>query len=236
MPSFREGQTSLRAPEIALLGDISGKTLLHLQCHFGQDTLSLARMGAEVTGIDFSDKAISSAQRIAGELNIPAKFVCCDIYSLPQHLEGQFDIVFTSYGTIGWLPDLEKWAAVVAHFLKPGGKFVMVDFHPVAWMFDDAFTAPSYGYFNTGPIIEQEHGTYADKSADIHHEYHGWNHSMAELIGSLLAKGLTLKGFQEYDYSAYDIFANSEQVGEHQFQLKDHKGKLPLMYSLLLEK
>ena len=139
MPAFMGGETSLKSLELGLLGDVKGKRILHLQCHFGQDSLSLARMGASVVGVDLSDAAIEKARELAAELQLDATFVNCDIYSLKEHLQGEFDLVFTSYGTIGWLPDLNRWAAIVEHYLKPGGSFVMVDFHPVVWMFDNHF-------------------------------------------------------------------------------------------------
>jgi len=124
MAGFRAGKSSLKPPELRLLGDLSGKSVLHLQCHFGQDTLSLARMGAEVTGLDFSDEAIRTARALAEELQLPASFVCGDLYDAPALLQRQYDVVFTSYGVIGWLPDLNRWAEVVASCLKPGGRFV----------------------------------------------------------------------------------------------------------------
>jgi SAM-dependent methyltransferase len=111
-----------------------------------------------------------------------ANFICCDIYDLPNHLNQQFDVVFTSYGTIGWLPDLNKWAAVIQQFLKPGGQFVFVEFHPVVWMYDDDFSKVGYNYFNTGPIVENESGTYADRDAAIQQDYIMWNHGLAEVF------------------------------------------------------
>ena len=123
---FLNGDTSLNEIELNLLGNIKGKSILHLQCHFGQDTISLERLGATVTGIDLSDKAIDSAKQIAKEIHSNANFICCDIYDLPNHLEKTFDMVFTSYGTIGWLPDLNKWAGIVSKFLKPKGQFIFV--------------------------------------------------------------------------------------------------------------
>ena len=139
LDGFLKGNTSLNDIELALLGDIKGKSILHLQCHFGQDTISLARLGAAVTGIDLSDKAIEKARELSLKTDTAASFICCNIYDLPQHLDKQFDIVFTSYGTIGWLPDLDKWAHIVSRFLKPTGRFVFVEFHPVVCMFGDDF-------------------------------------------------------------------------------------------------
>jgi len=131
----------------------------------------LSRLGAEVTGVDLSDKAIESGRKIAEQINADVRFICCDLYDLPNHLDQQFDYVFTSYGTIGWLPDLDKWAKVISSFLKPNGKFVFVEFHPVVWMFDDNFEKIGYRYFNSGAIIETANGTYADRNAAITEEY-----------------------------------------------------------------
>ena len=128
LQSFREGKSSLNTPELRLLGNVRGKSILHLQCHFGQDSLSLARMGATVTGVDLSDEAVTSAQKLATELNLPARFICCDVYDTRKVLNEQFDLVFSSYGTIGWLPDLKPWAAVVASSLKPGGRLYLLSF------------------------------------------------------------------------------------------------------------
>ncbi len=150
LEEFIKGKTSLKQIELDLLGEVKGKKILHLQCHFGQDTLSLARMGAEVTGVDFSDTAIKEANLLTQKINQSARFICCDVYSLPEHLDEEFDLVYTSYGTIGWLPDLNKWAQIIHRFLKPGGKFVFVEFHPVVWMFDDNFKEIKYNYFNVG--------------------------------------------------------------------------------------
>ena len=132
---FLKGESSLNDIELGLLGDIKGKSILHLQCHFGQDTISLGRLGANVTGVDLSDKAIDHAKILAGKANVNATFICCDIYDLPAHLNEQFDIIFTSYGVIGWLPDMNKWAQIISNYLKPNGKFVFVEFHPIVWMF-----------------------------------------------------------------------------------------------------
>ena len=113
LEGFLKGKTSLNDIELRLLGDIAGKTILHLQCHFGQDTISLSRLGGRCTGIDLSDKAIDAARRIAAAADADADFICCDIYDLPNHLDKKFDLVFSSYGTIGWLPDLDQWAGIV---------------------------------------------------------------------------------------------------------------------------
>ena len=151
---FLEGESSLNDIELGLLGDIKGKSILHLQCHFGQDTISLGRLGANVTGVDLSDKAIDNAKILAKKANVNATFICCDIYDLPTYLNEQFDIVFTSYGVIGWLPDMGKWAKIISNYLKPNGKFIFVEFHPILWVFDDDFKRIEYNYFNSGAIRE----------------------------------------------------------------------------------
>ena len=192
MPSFLEGKSTLNAIELELLGDVSNKKILHLQCHFGQDTITFSRMGAQATGIDLSNKAIDKARDITHQLNLDTTFVCCDIYDAPKYVNEKFDIVFTSYGTIGWLPDLDKWAKVVAHFLKPNGKFIMADFHPVVWMYDNDFETVFYNYFNVEPIIENESGTYADRDSNIETQTMTWNHPISEILNALIANGFNI--------------------------------------------
>lgn len=236
MAAFRAGQNSLRSIELGLLGDVRGKSVLHLQCHFGQDTLSLARMGAGVTGVDLSDRAIAEAEKLAAELDLPARFLCCNVYDLPEMLDEPFDVVFTSYGTIGWLPDLDRWAGVIDHCLKPGGQFIFVEFHPVVWMFDDDFSHVKYRYFNSGPIIEQVEGTYADREAAVQLESIGWNHSLGEVMSSLLARGLEITHFQEYDYSPYECLNHMRKTGDNQYVIRHLDDKIPMVYSLTARK
>lgn len=232
LDGFLKGKSSLNDIELNLLGDIQRKSILHLQCHFGQDTISLNRLGATVTGIDLSDQAIESARKIAKETNSAATFICCDIYELPKHLDQQFDIVFTSYGTIGWLPDLDKWARVVSTFLKPGGKFVFVEFHPVVWMFDDNFDKIGYRYFNSGAIVETESGTYADKTADISQEYVMWNHGLSEVINSLISNGMEIQTLDEFDYSPYDCFNKTIEFEAGKYRIAHLGDKIPMVYSI----
>ena len=234
--SFLKGKTSLNEIELNLLGKIQGKRILHLQCHFGQDTISLCRLGAVVTGVDFSDKAIGIAKQIAKDTESNANFICCDIYNLPNHLDELFDIVFTSYGTIGWLPDLDKWAKVVSKFLKPNGQFVFVEFHPVVWMFDDNFKNINYNYFNSGAIVETESGTYADKKAEITQEYVMWNHGMSEVINSLIKNGLEINTLDEFDYSPYNCFRNTIEIEPKKYRIEHLENKIPMVYSILATK
>jgi ubiquinone/menaquinone biosynthesis C-methylase UbiE len=232
MESFRKGKNSLNQIELELLGDVRGKTILHLQCHFGQDSISLSRMGAKVTGVDLSDKAIDNARKIAQELASDARFICCDIYELEQHLNEEFDMVFTSYGTIGWLPDLDRWASLIYRFLKPGGKLVFAEFHPVVWMFDDDFEKVAYNYFNTGAIVENESGSYADREAPIKQEYVMWNHGLGDVLSSLLNQGLQLNSFQEYDYSPYKCFKHTNELQPGRYRIQHLDNKIPMVYSL----
>lgn len=232
MPGFLAGANTLKEIELALLGDVSGLSVLHLQCHFGQDSLSLARMGAQVTGVDLSDKAVEKARELNEQLGTSARFVCCDLYSLPDHLEGQFDIVFTSYGTIGWLPDLDRWAGVVARYLKPGGRFIMAEFHPVVWMMDDDFSEVKYSYFNVETIEETVSGTYADSEAPILTENVSWNHPFSEVLGGLLRSGLRIAQFNEFDYSPYPNFRDSEEFEPGKFRIAHLGNKMPLVYAI----
>jgi SAM-dependent methyltransferase len=232
MDNFLKGKSSLNDIELKLLGDIKGKSILHLQCHFGQDTISLDRLGANVTGVDLSDKAIESAKRIAKDINSNARFICCDIYDLPNHLDNKFDIVFSSYGTIGWLPDLDKWAKVVSKFLRPNGQFVFVEFHPFVWMFDDNFEKIAYRYFNSGAIIETQSGTYADKEADLTITDISWNHSLSEVLNSLIKNGLEINSFDELDYSPYNCFNNTTEFEPKKYRIKHLGEKIPMVYSI----
>jgi ubiquinone/menaquinone biosynthesis C-methylase UbiE len=236
MPAFLGGQTSLKHIELALLGDITGKRVLHLQCHFGQDSISLARMGAQVTAVDFSEKAIEVANDLNQQTGQDVRFICADIYSLPDVLDEQFDIVFTSYGTIGWLPDMDKWAQVVTHFMKPGGTFIFVEFHPVVWMLDDAMQAITYRYFKDEPIIEVTEGTYADPNAQLKDESISWNHGLAEVVSALLKQGLSMEQFEEYDYSPYACFQTVTQEGPEIYRPAHLGNKIPMTYALVMTK
>jgi SAM-dependent methyltransferase len=234
--NFIKGRNTLNEIELSLLPNLAGKSVLHLQCHFGQDTISLSKLGAEVTGIDLSDKAIDAAHELAIKTNSSGKFLCCDIYDLPQHLDKKFDMVFTSYGTIGWLPDMDRWAKVISHFLKPDGLFVFVEFHPVVWMFDNDFKEIAYNYFNMQEIIETESGTYADRDADIHLQSISWNHDMSEVINSLIKNGLSIQSLNEYNYSPYNCFNQMIEVAPNKFRIKHLEDKIPMVYSIVATK
>ena len=222
MPSFMSGKTSLRKVELEELPNLSGQSLLHLQCHFGQDTLSLERMGAICTGVDISDQAILEARRIRDDLGLKSTFVQCNVLETEKHVSDMFDIVYTSYGTIIWLPDLKLWAEQIALRLKLGGMFFMAEFHPVLHLFDWAKDKIAYNYFNNGvPYMEIEEGTYADNNADIKMKEYFWQHSLSDIMTALRKEGMEITEFIEYDYSPYkldDTFrhrADQEYVFDH---------------------
>lgn len=241
LDSFKKGKSSLNKIELEELGDVKGKSLLHLQCHFGMDTMSWQRLGANCVGVDLSDEAINLAKEINAELKLNAKFICSNIYDLTDgsrvppsegFREAGFDIVFTSYGTIGWLPDLAAWAEIVSYFLKPGGVFYIADFHPALWMMDDNFESIKYNYFNTEVITEEISGTYSDRFAPIKSIEHGWNHPFSEIITSLLKHNLQIQLFNEFPYSPYNCFNNLLQGDDGMWRIKGMDEKMPMMYSI----
>ena len=236
MKEFLAGKSSLKPIELQLLGDITGKKILHLQCHFGQDTISMARMGAEVTGVDFSDEAIHLARELSQSTGVAARFIQSDVYTLPDHHQETYDIVFTTYGVLGWLPDMNRWGEVAAHYVKPGGKLILVEFHPAVWMFDDDFSELTYSYFNRGPIIETETGSYADRTADIQPTTIGWNHPLSDVFSSLLAQSMTISHFGEYDYSPYNCLRHLEETEPGKFRFTGPCKNLPMVYSIVADK
>lgn len=233
---FLKGRTSLNPIELALLGDIKNKKILHLQCHFGQDSISLSRLGAKVTGVDLSDKALEAAQDLAEKCGTDTQFVLSDVYDLPNVLHEKFDIVYTSYGVIGWLPDLEKWGRVISHFLNPGGKLILVEFHPVVWMYDDDFTFVKYSYFNDEVISQTSDGTYADRTAEIAEEEISWNHPTADVLTGVLQANLEIRSFQEYNWSPYPCFRHTEEFEKGKYRLAPFGNKIPLVFSLVAQK
>lgn len=232
LAGFKAGSTVLTPIELNELGNINGKTMLHLQCHFGMDSLDWARRGAIVTGVDLSDEAIKEAKQLNDELKLNAKFVCCNVYDTSEYVKEQFDIVFTSYGTIGWLPDLQPWAKMIAERLKPGGIFYIADFHPVLWMFDDEFTHFQYSYENREVIVTESEGTYTDRDADITGKEYGWNHSISEILNALITNGLQIVHFNEFMYSPYACFRNSVEFEKGKWHIKGLEGKIPMVYTL----
>ncbi len=229
---FLAGKSSLDPISLAALGDIHGKSVLHLQCHFGQDTLSMARMGAICTGIDLSNKAIAAAKELNTQLATAVDFVETDVYSVKEQIPGQFDIVFSTYGTIGWLPDLDRWADVVHAKLKPGGKLILIEFHPFIWMYDDQLKHVTYSYFNEHVIIEEMSGTYAAPEAPISGWEVSWNHPISEVQTALLNAGLHIDRFAEYDHSPYEIFEGMTKLADWRYVTPQYKHLIPYVYAL----
>lgn len=232
LEGFKRGEECLKSIELEALLPVKDKTLLHLQCHFGQDTLSWARKGAQVTGVDFSSKAIELARSLSAELQLPARFIQCNLYDLPQHLDEQFDIVFTSYGVIAWLEDLPAWAALIDQYLKPGGTFFIAEFHPYLYTLDFNSKELAYDYFHrSDPYKEMIQGTYAETGAALVHEEYFWTHSLADVASPLLSRGLQLVDFQEYDYSPYNCFPNLKERAAGEFVF-DVPIRMPHVFSM----
>lgn len=232
--SFLKGESSLNQLEIDLLGDVKGKKILHLQCHFGMDTISLARIGAKVTGVDLSDKSIEKAKYLADATNCEADFICCNIFDLPNHLNDVFDIVFTSYGVINWYPDLNKWGKIVNQYLKKDGKFVMVEFHPVLWMFDTNFEKIESAYSRDEPFMTVSE-TYTNSNEKGSYKEVTWNHGLSKIFQGLLFNGLQITDFEEYDYSPVNLFGNmTEKNGKFRIAKMEHL--LSILFSVEAKK
>jgi SAM-dependent methyltransferase len=244
---FRDDPTDVRIRpwELEEVGAVDGKTLLHLQCHFGLDTLSWARLGAaHVTGVDFSEPAIAFAQELAVETGLAdrSRFVVSDIYALPGPLAGEtFDVVYTGRGALGWLPDLGPWARAVAGFLAPGGIFYIHEGHPVLWALDDEQPAGElsvgYDYWGGETLSFPVEGSYADPTADVDAEIeHGWNHSLGEIVTALASNGLRIEFLHEKRELEWPApFLVDRGDGVHVWP-ETMAGSLPLMYSLRARK
>ena len=213
MAQVRAGGVTLDDVVLSEVGDVAGRSLLHLQCHVGLDTLSWARMGAEATGVDFSEKSITVAQCLSRELGLDAKFICSDVYDLSEVLDGRYDIVFASDGVWPWLPDLNRWAEVVAGCLKPGGVFYMRDIHPIRRVLkpprDDATGTPvEIGYVaQPEPVRFEERGSYSVPEHDSVHTAYYWQHGLGEIVTALCAAGLRLEFLHEFSKTERNVYA-----------------------------
>jgi len=237
LDGFRQGKTSLKQLELDELGSVKGKSLLHLQCHFGMDTLSWARLGANVTGADFSPTAIKNARALSEELQIKAEFINCNLYDLPTHLDSQFDIVFTSYGVLCWLPDLDKWGQIIARYLKPSGTFYIVEMHPVLNIFEndisDSVLDAKYSYFHSSqPKEYTAEYSYADGEKFDGIPSYEWTHNLADVINALISNGLKIEFLHEFPYCVYAHFPFLEQKADGWYYLPDGLAELPLMFSI----
>jgi len=233
LDQFKAGTNVLKSIELEELPDVTGKNMLHLQCHFGMDTLSWARMGAKVTGIDFSPKAISLAKSLSDECGIPGRFICTELYKLPEVLDEQFDIVFTSYGAINWIGDMNKWGEIIARYLKPGGIFYMVEFHPLFSAIDDEGVAFKFPYFNPRePMKFEKEKSYSDPDSEFVADAYEWSHSVGEVVTALIDAGLKIEYLHEFPYSPTKGAPCLIQHSPGKFMLERYPGLVPLTYSV----
>lgn len=239
---FLNGQTTLYEEELEELGSVQGKSLLHLQCHFGLDTLSWAREGATVTGVDFSVVSINKAIELTKKAKLKAEFVHSNVYDVKDHLSEPFDIVYTSRGVLCWLKDLDEWAEIISSCLKPGGMFYLMDTHPVLYsMIDLKGRTPVYGeytYFHRNEPIKEEPGTvdYADKNFITSIPTYEWSWSLSDILSALLKAGLQLRSFKEYKKLFYKMFDSMVQNQPGWWELSELKEHIPLTFSLTVEK
>ncbi len=222
--AFKDGASSLDEVQLAQVGGVQGKRLLHLQCNVGIDTLSWAREGAAVTGVDFSPEAVDTARRLAAEVGIDARFICCDIYELVDQLEGEFDVVYTSQGVLCWLRDLPAWAAVITRYLKPGGFFYIMEEHPFAATLDNNSSEPRIAapYFGT-----PEPRRFQAEGAE---DWFEWQWSLADVVNSLIGAGLRIEFLNEYDHTFWQRLAFMEAHDDGWWTIPGHS--LPLMFTL----
>ena len=246
LSSHRSGSGRLHPIEEAELPPLAGRRVLHLQCHFGRDTLPLAQRGAEVVGLDFSAPAIRAARALAEELGLAgrARFVESDLYDAPAaiHEPAAFDLVYVSWGAINWLPDIRRWAEIVAFFLKPGGALYLAEGHPTALVFDDA--APKHGpwpgwfmpYFDREPCVFDDPSDYADPQARLtNSRTYSWMHPLGEIVMSVLAAGMTLKWLHEHDRVPWQMFEALVEDDEGMYGWPKEPW-LPLAFSLCAER
>ncbi len=223
------------------LGDLTGKTLVHLQCHIGTDTISLARLGAEVTGVDFSEKSIEAARKLTSIADTPARFVVSELYDVPEVLPETFDVVYTGVGAICWLPDIAGWARVVAGLLNPGGMFYIREAHPILWALDfengdDGRLCFKYAYFEGEPDEFDETETYAGEGVVTSPKTFGWNHGIGETLTALLDAGMRLDAVREYDFCEWQGLDNMVEDETGRWRLPEDSLQIPLMWSILATK
>ncbi len=232
LKQFKKGKTSLQQLELQELGNVKGKKLLHLMCHFGMDTLSWAKEGAIVTGVDISEASIALAKKLSEENNIPATFICSDMYDLENVLHKKFDIIFTSYGVLLWLSNIKKWANIIDHFLKKGGVFYIVELHPFTTMLKYNCKL-AYDYFDKGPYLDDSTGTYTDWNVKVKGDTYIWSHTMGDIINALIQTKLKIEYIHEFPFTMYDQFPGFMKKNKKgQYVLKNTKFQIPLLFSL----
>lgn len=244
LAGFKKGRSSLKGVELDEVGNVGGKTLLHLQCHFGMDTLSFARMGARVTGVDFSARAVRLANSLRSEVGMresEAKFVWSDIYDLESKMGGRFDIVYTSYGVLAWLRDLDGWGSIIARFLRPGGFFYMVELHPFLNCFDQDSPDPSrlgvmFPYFprRSGPTRWETHGSYADRTAHVKQRFsYQYDHPLSDVVSALTRHGLQIEFLHEFPFCYQQVFPwLIQKKGSDRWAFPAGVPSIPLLFSV----
>ena len=239
LDGFLAGKSSLHQVELDALGDVSGKSLLHLQCHFGLDTISWSRLGAKATGVDFSETGIEFAQELAKRVDTDTRFICSNIYDLPQVLDEQFDIVFTSFGVLCWLGDIEAWGRIIANYLKPGGVFLIVEGHPILWVFDDEHPTAlkiKYSYWHTQePMRWDTDGTYVETEIKPKHSVtYEWQHTISDVLNALITSGLTLLEVKEYPFIPWKPYPMAKKDDQGNWRLEGDP--IPLCWSVKASK
>lgn len=237
--SFKRDDERLRDFELLEVGYVAGKSLLHLQCHFGVDTLSWARRGARVTGLDFSGPAVRAATKLASETGLEAGFVTANVYDAEAALGGTtYDIVYTGLGALNWLPDIQRWAGVTAALIRPGGFLYLAEFHPFTNIFGDDDLTVEHDYFHREePQVWDEPGTYADLGAKTANNLtYEWNHTIPDVVTALILSGLTLELLSEHDYTIFPRWPILEKSGFDTYRLPEGAPRIPLMYSLRTRK
>jgi SAM-dependent methyltransferase len=222
-----------------LLGDVTGQRGVHLQCHIGTDTVSLARLGASMTGLDFSDKSLLEARRLASLAGADVRFVQADVYDALGAVGSGYDFVYTGVGALCWLPDVARWARTVASLLRPGGRLFIREGHPVLWALDyerdDALLALEYPYFERPePMIFDEGGTYVETDAEFQHTTtHEWNHGLGEIVTAVLSAGMTLTGLVEHKSVPWEALPRQmTSVADGEWQITDRPDRIPHTYTL----
>jgi SAM-dependent methyltransferase len=235
---LKAGEDILQPIEAAEIGDVAGKRLIHLQCHIGLDTLCLARRGAIVTGLDFSPTAIAAALALASELGIPAEFVESDVFGARERLSGSFDVAFVTWGTICWLPNIERWAQVVASLLAAGGVLYLADAHPSALVLEEieGRMLPHYPWRVSAdkPLIFEDAQTYTGDATElVEKRNYEWIHPLSAIITGLIEAGLQLEFLHEHERLPWKLFASMEPDGDRMFRLPETAVPIPLSFSLM---
>jgi SAM-dependent methyltransferase len=224
----------------AKLGDVSGKQLLHLQCHIGTDTVSWARLGADVTGTDFSEKAIDAARKLSADSGTPARFLVSELYETPSIVNETFDVVYTGVGAINWLPDIRGWAQVVSRILVTGGTFYIREGHPLMWALDwedpDNKLSLIYPYFEDEPIPFEAEATYAGEGVVASPKTFDWNHGIGETLTALIDGGLRIERVEEYEFCEWQGMEDMALDADGHWRLPPGRPRIPLMWSVLATK